>query len=158
TADQGAGMFGSWGEAAGSLAHIATEVGYPDRAALAAHVIAERPTAGDVGGEVRALESNIGLAILLASADRSAARKLLDVAEAHNEQIGSGGGNIRRREYLVAWALIDPQRSVGLLQAELEKLKAAGNGLEERGELMDVLAIMTRTARERPRAIARMLW
>jgi hypothetical protein len=150
--------FGGWGEAAAALALFAVAVDHPDRAALAAHVIAERPTISDVSSEVRALEANIGLALLLAPADRAAARMLLDIAERRKQDIGGGQGGIRQREYLTAWALIDPQRSVSLLVAQIEKLKASGNGLNERSSVMDVLAIMTKTAGDRPRSIAKMLW
>jgi hypothetical protein len=154
---KGWNFFGGWGEAAGTVALFALATDYPDRADLATHVFAERPTAQDVSTEVRAVEANVGLAVLLAPVDRAAARTLLDVAEPRRDVIGSGGGGVRQRTYLTAWALIDPPRAVPLLTGEIGKLNAAGKGLPEHCDLLDVLTVMTAPAADRPRAMARSL-
>jgi hypothetical protein len=145
--------FGGWGESAAAVALCAWVGGDRDGAALAAHVYAERPTGQEVT-EVRAVEANVGLAALLAPIDRAAARSLLDAAEARREVIGSGGGGIRHREYLLAWAVIDSDRAVLLLAEEIEKLKAAGKGLPEHCDLLSVLNVMTASAADRPRLLA----
>src|SRR5438105_3413334 len=118
----------------------------------------KRPTEQDVGDVVRAVETNVELALLLAPVDRAAARVLLDAAEARKDLIGSGGQNVRHREYLAAWCFVDPNRIVRLLSAEIEKLKASGQSVPERCDLLEVLGYLTTAPANRPLALSRMLW
>jgi hypothetical protein len=145
-----------WAKTAGQVALLAYAIDYPDRAALAAHVFAERPTGQDMFSEVQIVEATLVLALLLSPVDRSAARTLLDAAEPHQDVIGSGGTGIGRREYLMAWGLIDPERAVPILLTEIENLKAAGKGMPQQCDLLEVLYIMTEPAAERPRMLARL--
>src|SRR5207244_10937881 len=111
------GWPGRWAQTTAALALCAFALHHPDRDTLAAHVFAERPTEQDVGGVVRAVETSVELALLLAPVDRAAARVLLDAAEARKDLIGSGGQNVRHREYLAAWCFVDPNRIVRVLTA-----------------------------------------
>jgi uncharacterized GH25 family protein len=149
---------GSWGETAGTVALAAFTIDYPNRVALAAHVFAERPTQQDVQSDVRAVEANITLAILLAPADRAAARSLLDAAELRKDLVGSGGQNVRRREYLIAWGLIDPKYATPLLISEIERLKGSPQLFTERCDLLDALGFLTTPPADRPRALGRSHW
>jgi hypothetical protein len=150
--------WGTWSETAGTVALCALAVGYPERAALTVHVFAERSTDADMQSDVRAVESNVALSMLLAAVDRAAARTLLDAAERRKDVIGGGGQNVGRREYLTAWGFIDPIRGQALLLDELEQLKRNPLNLRERCPLLDALSLLTTPASGRARGLGRMLW
>ncbi len=150
----GYGSFGGFGEAAAHVALIAFAIDDPQRADLAVHVFAERPS-DDLSSGIKASEAHVGCAALLAPVDRAAARLLLDIGESRRDSIGTGSGNIRRdREYLMAWALVDPARAEPMLVAQIDRLKSQGHGVSEHSGLVEALDIMTLAAPERLRRIA----
>jgi hypothetical protein len=149
----GYGSIGGWGECAAHVALIAFSIDHPDRADLATHVYAVRPTEAEVQSEIRVVEANVGLAALLALADRRAARSFLEAAETRQDVIGQGGQGIDRRVYLAAWALVDPERARSGLLEEIERLKKTGKTPSEHDRLFDILGVMTATPSNRPRLL-----
>ena len=72
-------------------------------------VLASRMTSGEAYSPMEVVESNVGMAVILALVDPEAARDVLQSIESQSEGVGSGGSGIGRNVWHKAWALADPR-------------------------------------------------
>src|SRR5262249_32419693 len=145
--------YGEWGETAATVALCALAVRYPHRTDLAAHVFAERATAQGRVSAVDVVETDIGLALLLAPVDRAAARTLLEAAEPRTAALGKAGG--RGAVSWEAWGRIAPTRATPLLLAKIDRLKTNRQEFHKHCDLLGVLDIMTAPPAQRLELLAR---
>ncbi len=101
------------------LAYQAGLAGYPDMESVIYRTLAMRPTGKNAWNPAAAQEASVMVAMFLALVDPPAAKQMLQSLEANSEAIGSGYSGVGRREWLKAWAIVDPPHTVDLAQREL---------------------------------------
>jgi hypothetical protein len=105
------------------LAVQAQQAGYPDMESVVWRVLATRATTPRGESPAAAHESQAITALWLALVDRSVAQQILAAVEPNSDVIGTRDIVQGRREWLRAWALVDPQHAVELARRELEAAK-----------------------------------
>jgi hypothetical protein len=116
--------FGGWWVPQSSLlAFHARLAGYPDMDSVIYRVLAMRQTTKDSWSPAGATESSVAIALFLALVDRALAKQMLQSLEVNSDAIGSGGTGVGSRDWLRAWALVDPPHSVALFERELAAAK-----------------------------------
>jgi hypothetical protein len=98
---------------AAMLAVHARRIGYPDLQSVCDRVLASRPPFRAVSPE-RALESSLGVAVILAAADPETARPLLHALEPHAAQFYAGEDRRMKSQWFIGWALADPEHAAEL--------------------------------------------
>jgi hypothetical protein len=119
------GGYGGSAARAALLTVLARQIGYPDLQSAEYRVLALRPTGRDVWSPAGVQETTVMIALFLGLIDPPAAKGLLQSVEAASDVIGTGGSGIGRRDWLVAWALTDPEHAVELATRELATAKNA---------------------------------
>jgi hypothetical protein len=105
------------------LAHQANLVRYPDMEGAIYRVLAMRPTTKDAWSPVAVNESSVMMAMFLTLVDPPLAKQTLQSIEPHSAALGSGGSGVGSRDWLRAWALVDPSHAIELFQRELAAAK-----------------------------------
>ena len=120
------GNYGGREGQAALLAVQAQQIGYPDMTSVVYRTLAMRPVAGmDDFSPLRAQESCVVMATLLALVDAPAARQMLQTIEPGSDAIGSGSSGVGRDNWFKAWALVNPQHAADLAEKELAAAKDA---------------------------------
>jgi Carboxypeptidase regulatory-like domain len=120
---------GSRSAQAAATAIIADRIGYPDMQSLVYRVLATRPTTKDGDSPAAAQESCVMMAMYLALIDPQTAKQVLQDIEPASDLIGSGQSGVGRKEWLKAWALVDPQHALELADQDAAR---AQNDTEKR--------------------------
>jgi hypothetical protein len=97
--------------------------GYPDMESVICRVLATRVTMKNTWSPVAVQESSVASALFLALVDRPLAKEMLQAVEPNSEAIGSGCCGIGIRDWLKAWALVDPPHTVELVERQLAAAK-----------------------------------
>jgi hypothetical protein len=108
---------------AAMLAFHAKTAGYPDMESVIYRVLAIRPTTNDAASPVEAKESSAVMAAFLSFVDRPLAKQMLQAIEPTSDTLGSADTGFQRRDWLRAWALVDPPHAVELFERELAAAK-----------------------------------
>jgi hypothetical protein len=105
------------------LAVLAEKIGYPDMESAVHRALAVRSTsrAEDFNSPAANQESNMMLALYLAVIDRETAKLVLQAIEPHSDCVGYGYSGVWRGEWFKAWALVDPQHALELIEKELAR-------------------------------------
>ena len=109
---------GSRSAQAAATAVIADRIGYPDMQNIVYRVLATRPTTKDADSPAAAQESCVMMAMYLALIDPQTAKQVLQAIEPASDSIGSGRSGVGRKDWLKAWALVDPQHALELADQE----------------------------------------
>jgi protocatechuate 3,4-dioxygenase beta subunit len=96
------------------LAVHAKMAGYADMESVINRVLATRLTMKNTWGPVAVQESSVATALFLALADPPLAKEMLQAVEPNCETLGAGCCGIGVRDWLKAWALVDPLHTVEL--------------------------------------------
>jgi hypothetical protein len=115
-----------WGGRAGQSALLvfhAQEAGYPDMESAIYRVLAARQTTKDAWSPAAVQESSVMMALFLALVDRPLAKQTLQALESNSDAIGTGGSGVGNRDWLRAWALVDPQHAAESFARELAAAK-----------------------------------
>jgi hypothetical protein len=135
-----AGKCGRSAQAA-ATAVIADRIGYPDMQSIVYRVLATRPTTKDADSRAAAQESCVIMAMYLGLIDPQTAKQVLQAIEPASDSIGSGRSGVGRKEWLKAWAQVDPQHALELTDQEALQAKndtdkrTAANALSEMVDL-----------------------
>jgi protocatechuate 3,4-dioxygenase beta subunit len=97
--------------------------GYPDMESVIFRVMATRVTTKNTWSPVAVQESAVSTALFLALLDRTLAKEMLQAVEPYSDSLGTGGSGIGVRDWLRAWALVDPPHAVELAQHHLATAK-----------------------------------
>ena len=129
--DQSRDVFGGRAAQPALLAYQANTIGYPDMESAICRVLAMRPTTKDAWSPAAVNESSVMMAMFLALVDRPLAKQMLQAIEPASASLGSGGSGVGSRDWLRAWALVDPPHAVELFPARIgrrqgSKCKAVG--------------------------------
>jgi hypothetical protein len=147
--DRDAESFRGWSGSGGraGLAAVgavrAAEIGYPDVPHLVARCLALRPTGQDAFSPDTREDTAVNVAAVLALIDPATARQLLGTVAAPEDYVERAMS--KRRDWLFALALADPDRAKGLADRLIELAKASRgerNGLSETG-LVELGLILT---------------
>ena len=105
------------------LAVHAKMAGYPDMDSVIYRALAMRPTTKSTGNPAATQDSNVVMALFLALVDRRLAKETLQAIEPNCDAIGSGWCGIGVRDWLRAWALVDPAHTADLVERQLAAAK-----------------------------------
>jgi uncharacterized GH25 family protein len=97
--------------------------GYPDMESVVFRVMATRVTTKNTWSPAAVQESAVSTALFLALLDRTLAKEMLQAVEPYSDSLGTGGSGIGVRDWLRAWALVDPPHAVELTQHHLATAK-----------------------------------
>jgi hypothetical protein len=148
--------FRSWGNYGGRcamaawIARQAREIGYPDMESVVMRVLATRPTMRDEYDPIRRLEAKVAMALILGFSAPGAARQVLEECEPFGQLVGSGFSNIRRGQWIEAWALADPVRAKVVFQQELAPYQDQDIDLQQ-SDLTLAADLLSLPARQWPR-------
>jgi hypothetical protein len=120
---------------------LARAIGYPDLESLAYRVLSTRPTEEE-DSPVRVTESLVATALVLALAEPTLARQILEDIEPLSHLVGTGYSSVRREHLLTAWALADPRRAAELFDNTLAIFKGNQKSLERSG-LVEMAAVLS---------------
>lgn len=142
--------YGEGGPFAALLAYQAKQADYPDMESVVWHALAAGRAIGDVTSGQHRLKATIKTARILALVDQATARQLLVLIEEQQDQLPRGDGGISLfDQWVQAWLLVDFQRGVELLKADLERLKESDEEDPLRYGHGDVLRLLTAAPGER---------
>ncbi|MBN1908314.1 MAG: carboxypeptidase regulatory-like domain-containing protein, partial [Pirellulales bacterium] len=105
------------------LAIQADMAGYPDMQSVIHRALASRPTMKNAWNPVAVKDSYIAMALFFALVDRPVAKEMLQAVEPESDAIGSGCCGIGIRDWLKAWALVDPSHAAELIERRLAAAK-----------------------------------
>ena len=121
--------FRSWSNFGGRTAFAAfvvvqaKGVGYPDMGLLINRVLAMRPAGTDVWSPRDSQQASILTAAILAMVDPECARQILPSAAPQQPAVEGAGAVIENLDLLQAWALIDPEYTVKLIESRVDAAK-----------------------------------
>jgi protocatechuate 3,4-dioxygenase beta subunit len=105
------------------LAVHARMSGYTDMESVICRVLATRVTMKNTWSPVAVQESAVASALFLALVDRPLAKEMLQAVEPNSDALGSGCCGIGIRDWLKAWALVDPLRAAEMVERQLAAAK-----------------------------------
>jgi len=146
----------SWGGRTAMAAFVvsqASEIGYPDMGLLLNRVLAMRPSGTDVWSPRDSQQAAIRTAGILAMVDPECARQVLLSAVPQQPATEGALSAMENLELLQAWALIDGDYAVTLIESRVDA--AEGNDFGA-GNLISVLDLLTTSPDQRAEVLLRL--
>jgi protocatechuate 3,4-dioxygenase beta subunit len=148
--------YGGQSAMAARMVGQAAEVQYPDVRSLVYRAVALRPSVDARVNPLESIRGSVTTALHLACVDRETALQLLKSVEPRSELIGRGGYNtIPRREWVMAWMLVDRSRGVKMAHEWLDQIPSDREGNLRFLEVLDAIELLATPSGERSLHVAR---